>query len=273
MTLYRLLLLAMTPVLAAPGSAAVRLVEVAAAPFEGLHSRFEVTVYLDRPGEIVVLRLFEMPKDGDEHEIACWRVADKKDQAAGGGCPSLPDDELSGGTVVVEVLRSLPLSRYRIEATGEDDVTKAGSLIDTRGFPARLAQRLAPARRGKTPASVGLTRLDPEDVDGVSGVRRFEIEPRARGMEIAFEPPNSDASFVFGLLGPDGLVWEEVSAEPAVTYNGPTLAPGEYFWLVRSTDPETILVLPDLPRLRIFDGPQARMPKSRSSSSAVLAVS
>lgn len=195
------------------------------------------------------MRLVEMPEGAAEHQVACLRAVDAEGSPAGGGCPSLPDQELEGGTIVVEIFRSLPLARYRVEAKGEDQHARATEPFDTRSFPTKLAPRLDP---GGPPVLRGLSRVDPEDLEGISGIRRFEVAARAEGLKISITGgPQSNAGFVFDLLGPSGLVWTKPSKEPSVTYDGPPLAPGEYVWLVRSTDPETILALPELPRLHV----------------------
>lgn len=237
---------------AAPGRAEVRLVALVASPFAGLNSHFEVAIFLDRPGQAVALRLLALPDDGDERPIGCWQAADRLELAAGSAdCPGLPDDELAGGTVVVEILRSLPLGRYRFEAAADGGAPVSSEIVDTRSFPAIVARRLGPGRAATVPVFGGSVRGGgPETIDGVSGARRLAVEARTEGSTITVEPAPKGGA-VFELLGADGLLWSTVSAEPRATYDGPALAPGDYLWLVRAADPETIVTVRAQPRLHI----------------------
>ncbi|NJL27593.1 MAG: hypothetical protein HC897_06690 [Thermoanaerobaculia bacterium] len=248
----RYLLLAMLALMPATGSdAAVRGVQATASPVEGLNTRIAVTIFIDRPGETVDLKLLAMPEGAAESQLACWRATDAAIPLATGACQPLPDGELEKGTIVVEILRSLPLARYRIEVVGEDQHPHTSPPFDTRTFPVKLVPGLAPAG---PPVLFTAMRLDPENVAGVSGIRFHEIAARAEGLTISITdlyPSKASEGFVFELLGPSGLAWSKLSTESTVTYDGPKLAPGDYVWMVRSQDPETILALPELPRFSV----------------------
>ncbi len=242
-------------------------VTLLAKPVEGLNTLFEIQVTLIRPVPELELVLYGAAGQAGETEIERFRTADRRPGSpkvkAGAAPPgSLVDLELGEEELRLELVRALPLDRYRVEVVAGSETATSG-IRDTREFPKILLRRARYLKTGGPPAWSGLVKAGGEAV--VPHVRVVGAEPAelgevggARHLRLSFKLTGAGdpAGYVFLVFGGGDRFWTRESPEPAVDWEVSALEPGhEYFWLARARSSKILLRFNALPSFRLASPP------------------